>query len=902
MKNCDFRIFGKAVTAVMVAAALFAACENPAGDDKETPPSEAKVSRIIGVPTGGVVGVEIDLSGVKLVPAQEEALDIDWTVKDADGTGVAEIEDGKFTAQKAGNSLKITASIAGAGANGTAYTEDFVLKIVKPSDYTPVSGLQSVPVVSPAGPTIILTGVARPLAATNTAILWSLVDAGATGAELDGTTLKTRTPGVVRVKAVISGGMTISENFEREYNITVYGEDSPGVPGPGFYTYETYVSESELTGLNVAEDFEYDGASDFLTKALAAVEPGGKYLIALDSEDGYLLWPQFIEQADAEVVLLGWDTERIIEGSEGNQPLFTVENGATLVLGGRIRLSPGSGVNARRVKLDGGNLVMLEGAFIGSELLGPSNGGGVEVGDGSTFTMRGGGIQNCAAVNGGGVSTASGGTFDMRGGLITGNSVTGSGGGVYTAEGGVFTMSGGSITENRKGSDLLLALSNVNGDEGIPGEGSSVSGDPEAEGGYIYGLNQVIKISITGPSGTFVDNYSQGGPLTVITDVQKLGDVSDALSWTLPGYEGSNITISDEGIISFGSVGADWASLAAVRAESVATPGIFVEGTPFVPVKNLATKFGLTATDAAGLTAVFNAVSAYIKNNATELGTETSKIKIGDYIDLPALSVEAYSETGTEIAHAISITTNQRITPSATNANNDWGTNGIYFLRILVVGINSFQGSRSYTPEGGTAVSVDNGSVPHVVFHFQNAPGSAKMEATATNANGYHGSAMRKYLVGSAEGGGAYLTGLTAAGVPDAKIWAPKRLIVEKGQGATTLVVVQDKLWFPTVWEITRAGHTNVSAVLENAATQFELEGYERIVAISGLHTNSKYTITATGGLVSNSKYWLASHSQANSTSFMLISFGNSVQASRANDPYSDRIGTAPAFCIYGGE
>ena len=77
-----------------------------------------------------------------------------------------------------------------------------------------------------------------------------------------------------------------------------------------------------------------------------------------------------------------------------------------------------------------------------------SNGGGVYVAGGGTFTLTGGNITGNTADAGGGVYVDIDGTFTMEGGSINNNKATlGGGGGVIVREG-TFTLSGGSITGN----------------------------------------------------------------------------------------------------------------------------------------------------------------------------------------------------------------------------------------------------------------------------------------------------------------------------------------------------------------------------------------------------------------------------------------------------------------------
>ncbi len=84
-----------------------------------------------------------------------------------------------------------------------------------------------------------------------------------------------------------------------------------------------------------------------------------------------------------------------------------------------------------------------------------SNGGGVYVGGGGTFTMTGGSIASNTANAGGGVYVDEGGTFTMEDGSINNNQATSGGGGGVMVNKGSFTLSGGSITGNTTHSDTF---------------------------------------------------------------------------------------------------------------------------------------------------------------------------------------------------------------------------------------------------------------------------------------------------------------------------------------------------------------------------------------------------------------------------------------------------------------
>jgi hypothetical protein len=242
----------------------------------------------------------------------------------------------------------------------------------------------------------------------------------------------------------------------------------------------------------------------------------------------------------------------------------------------------------------------------------------------------------------------------------------------------------------------------------------------------------------------------------------------------------------------------------------------------------------------------FNALHWLI--NTPEAGDFTQIIQLGDWVDLDSLTVAAYNNAG-----AISET------------NTSWsGTHG-ELLRLIVVGINSF-------------IGINGNTQPHVVFQFQNLPGTRRMNATDTKANGYAGSEMRTYLTGN------FLTGLTTAGVPSSVLWAPTRRVANGGAGADAIT---DLLWLPTEWEMFGAQSYSSWYEINGTASsgpntlQADFNGYYM--------TNSriKYNSSNTAGW-----YWVASPSTQPNASFACSGSGNNYFLA------SQVYGCAPAFCV----
>ncbi|GMO30894.1 MAG: hypothetical protein Ta2F_06020 [Termitinemataceae bacterium] len=259
--------------------------------------------------------------------------------------------------------------------------------------------------------------------------------------------------------------------------------------------------------------------------------------------------------------------------------------------------------------------------------------------------------------------------------------------------------------------------------------------------------------------------------------------------------------------------------------------------------KDLSLKFEITSqddTDAALVEASFNAVHSYIQAVFTTGTTkEQSIIKLGDYIDLPSLSVAG--DTGHETAELYGYI----------NAASD--------LRLIVIGINSFN-------------AINDNNTPHIVFHFKDIPGDHKMNETDTNTTGYLDSTMRNYIINN------FLPGLISAGVPDAVLWQPNRIVASRGDGLAVPQAITDKLWLPTVWEMTGAQSHSVASC-ETSSNQANFTGFY------GNYDARKK---------SSNWYFLASPSSVSASYFCgLDSYGYAsyINASLAG-------GCVPAFCV----
>jgi hypothetical protein len=277
--------------------------------------------------------------------------------------------------------------------------------------------------------------------------------------------------------------------------------------------------------------------------------------------------------------------------------------------------------------------------------------------------------------------------------------------------------------------------------------------------------------------------------------------------------------------------------------------------TPFTPTRTNASiknTFGITSTGVIGVTNTFIAVHTYVTGKTTAELASDGIIQLGDYIDL---------EGGMTVSGGIS---HETVAYGA-----DLGSGHGNLLRLIVVGINSFNASGTYTV-------TDNGTDAHLVFQFQNVAFTHRMEVTNINTNGYAGSEMKTYLLDN------FLPGLTAAGVPDSVLWAPTRSVANKGSNANGTHTVTDKLWLPTDREMFGARTYSVDAH-ETAANQARLEYY------TSNALRVKYNASNAAGW-----YWQASPHSASSTHFCTVG----VDGYTYNNVASSVGGCAPAFSV----
>ena len=120
-----------------------------------------------------------------------------------------------------------------------------------PPTFKAVTNITGIPSYKQTSTDLTLNGTVVPPDATNKTIVWSINNAGTTGATVTGNALKTTTTGTVIVTATIANGATESTNYTQNFTINVADEvpsfiavtDITGVP-----TQATVGVDLTLTG------------------------------------------------------------------------------------------------------------------------------------------------------------------------------------------------------------------------------------------------------------------------------------------------------------------------------------------------------------------------------------------------------------------------------------------------------------------------------------------------------------------------------------------------------------------------------------------------------------------------------------------------------------------------------
>jgi M6 family metalloprotease-like protein len=159
------------------------------------------VADILNVPYETMMGDSLPLSGTVL-PFNAANKSIIWGVKEAGATGAS--IDGNVLHTTAPGIAVITATVADGTAPGTPFSKDFTVTVEAP--FISVTDITDVPGQAMPHTPLTLSGTVLPLNATKQDIIWSVKDAGSTGATIAGGVLTATATGTVTITATVEGG------------------------------------------------------------------------------------------------------------------------------------------------------------------------------------------------------------------------------------------------------------------------------------------------------------------------------------------------------------------------------------------------------------------------------------------------------------------------------------------------------------------------------------------------------------------------------------------------------------------------------------------------------------------------------------------------------------------------
>jgi endoglucanase len=215
--------------AAIIGLAMAACAGDPLPEDPTdgNPPTFTAVTHITGLPSYKKTNIDLTLSAT-VQPSDATNKTITWSIANA-GTAGATVANGvlKTTAE---GTVTLTATVVNGKTANTDYTQPFTITVAnEPPAFIPVSDITGVPTMATAGADLTLTGSVEPSDATNKTIVWSIANAGTTGATVvNGNTLKTTTAGTATVTATVVNGATTTTNYTKNFTITVTAVSNPG--------------------------------------------------------------------------------------------------------------------------------------------------------------------------------------------------------------------------------------------------------------------------------------------------------------------------------------------------------------------------------------------------------------------------------------------------------------------------------------------------------------------------------------------------------------------------------------------------------------------------------------------------------------------------------------------------
>jgi hypothetical protein len=220
------------IASLFVCAMTFLWFSCDMGNNEKKPENEdgfVAVAKISGIPSAVQVEKSLTLSGT-VVPSNATNKTIGWEVKTA-GTTRAEITGNTLTATAAGR-VTVTAAITNGASETAPYTQDFDINVtIDPVLFVAVTGISGVPGGITVGSELPLAGTVEPDNATYKIIVWTVKEAGTTGAKIANDTLTVTAAGTVTLAAVIENGASETAPYTKDFTIVAsasnYDENAP---------------------------------------------------------------------------------------------------------------------------------------------------------------------------------------------------------------------------------------------------------------------------------------------------------------------------------------------------------------------------------------------------------------------------------------------------------------------------------------------------------------------------------------------------------------------------------------------------------------------------------------------------------------------------------------------------
>jgi len=245
------------------------------------------VTSITGIPSEGFAGTPIPLTSSAIVnPEDATNKAITWTIADA-GTTQASL--GGATTNRilnvsAPGIVILLATITDGIWPGNDYEDLFEITIKT----KPVESITGVPGTGVLGVAITLSGTVNPAEATFKTILWSFAEAGVTGATLTGNIFNSTEGGTYKVRATITNGKALGENYTQDFDIVIEAPKPPNFPiifENGMFAVEMgIVTLPQLTeGVNTGNTKIEGGKLIITTTSYGTNGNNGNYIF--DSQD-----------------------------------------------------------------------------------------------------------------------------------------------------------------------------------------------------------------------------------------------------------------------------------------------------------------------------------------------------------------------------------------------------------------------------------------------------------------------------------------------------------------------------------------------------------------------------------------------------------------------------------------